>query len=415
MRRAVCAAHALSLVRDRGALAMSFVLPVLVYLVFAAIFASASGDDLRLSVALADEASTALSRRLAAALEQDAALSIARPAAATAAAAQALVAAGRADVAVVLRREARGLDTLVGDGPAPVLVVVHPTRAVAGSIVSGAVQRAYFAALPDAALRGTVRLVDELVVPLTDAQRAEAATVLDGLTPQPGEAAPSPDADPGAAFATLVETQVLPGEAPAATIAGYYAAAVAGLFILLAGVPVAASLHDDLASGVAERVLAGPGGLPVLVDGRALFLVALGLAQAAVIFAVAWLHAGVRPPATPWPWLAVAAALATASAGVVLATAAACRTARQATTVANIAVLVTAAVGGSMVPRFLMPPWLQQLGWSTPQAWGIDGFAQALGPVPWGAGTWTAVAVLLAMGVAGWLLARGLVRRHDAR
>lgn len=413
MRRVVCSAQALSLIRDRGALAMSFALPVLVYLVFAAIFASASGDDLRLSVALADEAHTALSGRLAAALEHEAALSIARPAAATAAAAQALVAAGGADVAVVLRREARALDTLVGEGPAPVLVVVHPTRAVAGSIVSGAVQRAYFAALPDAALRGTVRLVDELVVPLTEAQRAEAATVLDGLTPQPGEAA-APDADPGAAFATLVETQVLPGEAPAATIAAYYAAAVAGLFILLAGVPVAASLHDDLASGVAERVLAGPGGLPVLVDGRALFLIALGLAQAAVIFAVAWLHAGVRPPATPWPWLAVAAALATASAGLVLAMTAACRTARQATTVANIVVLVAAAVGGSMVPRFLMPQWLQQLGWGTPQAWAIDGFAQALGPAPWGAGTWTAVAVLLAMGAAGWVLARVLVRRNDA-
>ena len=54
----------LTLLRDRGALAMAFVLPPLIFVIFAAIFSSAGGDQLRLHVGIADLARTPTTARL---------------------------------------------------------------------------------------------------------------------------------------------------------------------------------------------------------------------------------------------------------------------------------------------------------------------------------------------------------------
>jgi len=62
------------------------------------------------------------------------------------------------------------------------------------------------------------------------------------------------------------------------------------------------------------------------------------------------------------------------AAGIALLLASLCKTQVQMNTVSTFAVLLLSAVGGSMIPRFMMPEWLQQLGILTPNFWSIEAF-----------------------------------------
>lgn len=412
MRRAVLRAMALGLWRDRGALVMTFVLPVVVFLVFSAIMAGATGDELRLRVAVADEKHDVLTARLTRALTASPSIRIVGAVAPAAAAVAQAVESGAADVGLVLRADGRPLDDLLRDGPAPVAIVTHPARGVAGGVLSGIVQQAYVDALPDATLRGLVDLIDTTIVALSDAQLAAARAAIDRVA-SARAAGPDTDADSATASPMRPLVAILPAGRSRAMFerVAYHAAAVAALFVLLSGVHAAASLHDDRTSGLLDRVAAGPAGPAVLVDGRALFLIGQGMLQTVVIFTAGWLLY-LRADAVPLAgWLLMSGALSLAAAGLTLAIAAVAQSTRQAHTAANVVILVASAIGGSMVPRYLMPPWLQAAGWLSPNAWVIEGFQASWRSTDAAQAMLLPAAVLTGVGLAGWLAARHVTAR----
>lgn len=79
-----------------------------------------------------------------------------------------------------------------------------------------------------------------------------------------------------------------------------------------------------------------------------------------------------------WPLFAVAAATSVAAIGWGLLVAVCARTLEQATVIGGVGNILAAALGGIMVPRFLMPPAMQTLAELSPMAWALDGFHAVL-------------------------------------
>lgn len=153
---------------------------------------------------------------------------------------------------------------------------------------------------------------------------------------------------------------------------------VLAMFFL--AVPLSVTFIRERAQGSLVRLETMPVPTWVLFAGKIVPYAIINQIQLALILAVGvWglpLLGGDRLTLGRAPEAIVLLGLATsiAAIGFGLLIAAVSRTTEQATTLSATVVLTLAAVGGVMVPKFVMPAWMQRLADLTPFSWGLEGF-----------------------------------------
>lgn len=153
-----------------------------------------------------------------------------------------------------------------------------------------------------------------------------------------------------------------------------FLAGIVPMFLLFSSTGAARSLLEALGTGEMRRLLAAPIAPAHVLLGEMAFSLLLALVQCYAMYVFAWLAFGVAI----WEItgglfiLTLATCLATTGFGVLLGSL--CRTSEQLDSLGTTIILAMSAIGGSMVPRWIMPDWMQKLGLLTINGWSYDGF-----------------------------------------
>lgn len=421
--------------RDVGALALSFVLPIAFFSIFAMVFGNQRDAVPRVKVIVVDEDRSAASRQFVSGLAREGSLTvITRPSSRrngaqapeyTAATAEAAVKAGDVSVALVVPRGwGQNPVSFIGAGDAhPLELLNDVSDPIAPQVVGGLVQEVAMTSMPATMADLGGKYTSQFVGGFTPAQRKQwdlNMAALSRLEQSPAETSSSRGKGTQPASTGLapsgpvsVRTRSVVGESKNKPMISFYAAAIGVMFLLFTASGAAGALLGEAESGTLDRVLSSRITMTTLLAGKLMYNMLLAFTQLLIMFLFAWgvFHVDLPGHLAGFLVMGICTAFAVAAFGILLA--GICKTRGQLGALSTLLILIMSSVGGSMFPRFLMTEAMQKAGLFTINAWAIDGFTKVFWrdlPVT---ALWPQVAVLLSIGTVLFLLARRVARRWE--
>ena len=333
------------LLHNRVELLLTFVVPIAFFSIFAIIFGRGigSGTTPKIKVVAVDEVGTDTSRAVIESLRENAGLRFMRdqdPASIPRSDAIEMVRRGSLTMAIVLHEQR---DQIAVD------LMSDSSDQVAGQVASALVTRAVMVA-----------------------EAEQRKTQLEALQDQTFAAKPaSSEADPSLDRIDIVDVI---GQGKSNPVISMYAAGIAVMFLLFGATGGGGALLEERENQTLDRLLSTRLSMDQLLLGKWFYLTAVGVVQVCVMFIWAQLVFGVDLLGRfdGFVVMTTVTALAASAFGLFLATL--CKTRGQLNGLSVIVILSMSALGGSMVPRYVMSERLQEYGLWTFNAWALDGY-----------------------------------------
>ncbi len=346
------------LLHNRVELLLTFLVPIAFFSIFAIIFGGGLGRGTtpRIKVVAVDEIQSVVSSQVMGALAEQESLRFVRESGADGLKrdeAMELVRSGSATMAIILREDREQLAAeLMADA----------SDQVAAQVVSAVVNRSIM--LSEAEYQ---------VSQLTASEQEENETQL------AVGAAGDPDDEMFGIEESLqrkVEIIDVMGEGKANPVVSMYASGIAVMFLLFGATGGGGALLEERENQTLDRLLSTQMSMDQLLLGKWFFMSSIGVLQVGVMFVWAQLvfNVDLIGHLDGFLMMTVVTALAASAFGLFLATL--CKSRGQLNGLSVILILTMSALGGSMVPRYLMSDELQQYGLWTFNAWALDGYTK---------------------------------------
>ncbi|MEM6692854.1 MAG: ABC transporter permease, partial [Planctomycetota bacterium] len=197
-------------------------------------------------------------------------------------------------------------------------------------------------------------------------------------------------------------------------VVSMFAAGIAVILLLFGATGGGGVLLEERENTTLDRLLSTQLTMDQLLLGKWFYLSGLGFVQVCIMFVWGQLVFGVdlTGHVDGFAMMTLVTSGAAAAFGLFLATL--CKTRGQLNGLSVILILTMSALGGSMVPRYVMSERMREMGLWTFNAWALDGYnkvfwrdlpVEALGPQ---------LAVLMVAGIAFLLVARVLAIRWES-
>jgi ABC-2 type transport system permease protein len=153
-----------------------------------------------------------------------------------------------------------------------------------------------------------------------------------------------------------------------------YAAGIAVMFLLFSATTASGSLLEERENSTLDRLLCSRLSMDQLLLGKWSYLTIIGIIQMVLMFCWGSLVFGIDLMNHLEGFIAMTLVTAGASASFALLLASLCKSRTQLSWVSTIVILSMSALGGSMVPRYLMSESMQKAGMLTFNAWALEGY-----------------------------------------